>query len=84
MLGLYLYTLIISHKFYKMLSTLKQITLQKDLQNFVTNSVLWTTRKSTTTTKQKIKHENPGRSWESNPGPLAPKTDALQLHHRVN
>ena len=39
MLGLYLYTLIISHKSCKMLSILKKVTLQKDLQNFVTNNV---------------------------------------------
>jgi len=39
MLGLYLYTLIISHKFSKLLSILNKLTLQKDLQNFVTNSV---------------------------------------------
>ena len=39
MLGLYLYTLIISYKFCKMLIILNKLTLQKDLQNFVTNSV---------------------------------------------
>jgi len=39
MLGLYPYTLIISHKFCNMLSILNKLTLQKDLQNFVTNSV---------------------------------------------
>jgi len=38
----------------------------------------------TTTTQQKIKHKNPIRSWGLNPGPLAPKEDALPLHHRVN
>jgi len=31
--------------------------------------------------KQKIKHKNPCWSRESNPGPLAPKVDALPLHH---
>jgi len=40
--------------------------------------------KSTKTTKQKIKHKNPCRSRGLNPGPLAPKVDALPLHHRVN
>jgi len=40
--------------------------------------------KITTTTKQNIKHKNPCRSWEFNPGPLAPKADLLPLHHRVN
>ena len=27
--------------------------------------------KNTTTTKDKIKHKNPSRNWESNPGHLA-------------
>jgi len=39
MLGLYLYTLIISHKFGNMLSILNKLTLQKELQTFVTNNV---------------------------------------------
>ena len=39
MLGLYLYTLIISHKSCKMLSILNKLTLQRDLQNVVTNNV---------------------------------------------
>jgi len=39
MLGLYLYTLIISHKSCKMLSILNKLTLQKYLQNIVTNNV---------------------------------------------
>jgi len=34
MLGLYLYTLIISHKFCKLLSILNKLTLQKDMQHF--------------------------------------------------
>jgi len=85
MLGLYLYTRIISHTFRRMLSILNKLTLQEDLQNLVTNSVFWTKGKNTTTTtKQKIKHKNPCRSRELNPGPLAPKADALPLHHRVN
>jgi len=40
----------------------------------------WTKSKNTTT-KQKIKHKNPCRRLELNPGPLAPKADALPLHH---
>ena len=40
MLGRYLYTLIIGHKSCNMLSILNKLTLQKVLQNFVTNSVL--------------------------------------------
>ena len=50
--------------------------------NFVTNNVFWT--KNTTTTKQKIKHENPCLNRESNPEPLAPQLDALPLVHLVN
>ena len=42
---------------------------------------LWTKSKNTTTTtKPKIKPKN----LELNPGHLAPKADALPLHHRVN
>jgi len=44
----------------------------------------WTKSKNTTTTKQKIKHKNPCQSRGLNPGALAPKADALPLHHRVN
>jgi len=39
MLGLYLYTLIIGHKFCKMLSILKKLTLQKKFQSCVINNV---------------------------------------------
>ena len=38
-LGLYLYTFIISHKSCKMLSILNKLTLQKDFQTIVTNNV---------------------------------------------
>jgi len=41
-------------------------------------------KNTTTTTKQKIKHKNSCRSRGLNPGALAPKADALPLHHRVN
>jgi len=44
----------------------------------------WTKSKNTSTTKQNNKHKNPWQSQELNPGPLAPKVDALPLHHRVN
>jgi len=40
--------------------------------------------KNTTTTAQKIKHKNPCLSRGLNPGPLAPKADALPLPHRGN
>ena len=39
MLGLYLYTLIISHKSSSMLRILNKLTLYKELQTFVTNNV---------------------------------------------
>jgi len=84
MLGLYLYTLIISHKLCKMLSILNKLRLQKDLQNIVTIVCLWTKSKNTTTTKQKFKHKNPCRRRELNPEPLAPTADALLLHHPIN
>jgi len=32
----------------------------------------------------KIKHKIPCRNRELNPGHIAPKADALPLHHRVN
>jgi len=41
MLGLYLYTLIIGHKSCNMLSILNELTLQKELQTFVTNNVVF-------------------------------------------
>ena len=40
MLDLYLYILIIGHNSCNMLSILNKLTLQKDLQNYVTNNVL--------------------------------------------
>ena len=39
MLGLYLYTLIISHKSSNMLRILNKLALYKELQTFVTNNV---------------------------------------------
>ena len=41
MLGLYLYTLKIGHKFCNVLSTLNLLTLQKELHHVVTNNVFW-------------------------------------------
>ena len=40
MLGLYLYTLRIGHKSGNMFRILNKLTLQKELQHFVTNNVL--------------------------------------------
>jgi len=85
MLGLYHYALIIGHKSCSMWSILNKLTLQKELQTFVTNNVFLEKKESkNTTTKQKIQHKNPCRRREFNPGHLAPKADALPLHHRVN
>jgi len=39
MLGQYLYTLIIGHKSCNILSILNKLTVQKELQNYVTNNV---------------------------------------------
>jgi len=60
-----------------MLSILNKLILKKELLHFVTKS-------QNTTTKQKIKHENPCPSRELNPAPVAPQADALPLHHQVN
>ena len=85
MLGLYLYILLISHKSSNMLRILNKFTLNKEMQTSVTNNVFLDKKsKNTITTKQKIKHKNPWRSRGLNPGTLAPKADAVPLHHRVN
>ena len=60
MLGLYFYTLIISHKVCKMLSILKKLTLQKKLKIFVTNNVFFGPNGKNTLTEQKSNIENPG------------------------
>jgi len=71
-----------------MLSTciLNALILQKKYKNIVTNNVFWDQKQNKTQEQQnkKIKHKNPCRSQELNPGPLAPNADALPLHHRVN
>jgi len=61
MLGLYLYTLIIGHKSCNMSSILNKITLQKELQNFVTNNVFLDKQGKTQQQKppQQIKHTEP-------------------------
>ena len=84
MVGLYLYIFIIGHKSSNILSILKKLTLQKELQTCVTKMFLWTKSKNLTTAKLNIKHKNPCLSRELNPGPLAPKADELPLHHRIN
>jgi len=56
------------------------------LQTFATDNVFFDKKVKNTTTKKtkNIKHKNPCRSRGLNPGVVAPKEDALQLHHRVN
>ena len=87
MLGLYLYTLIIGHKSCNMLGILNKLILLKELQTIVINNVFLDKKVKTQQQQQqnkKIKHKNICRSRGLNPGPLAPKADALPLHHRVN
>ena len=55
MLGLYHYTLTISHKSCNMLSILNNLVLQKELQIVVTNNVFWT---KTKTQQQQNKKSN--------------------------
>jgi len=80
MLGLYLDTIITSHKFGILLSKPNELTVQKELQNVMTNNV-FLTKKSENKTKQKSKHKLPCQSRELNPGPLTTQSDALPLHH---
>ena len=50
----------------------------------MTNNGFQQKSKNTTTTKHKIKHENPCLNWESNPGPLAAQLNVLPVNHRVH
>ena len=80
MLGLYLYTLILGHKSCNMLNLFIKLTLQKELQSFVTNNVLWTKNNNTTTTT-KMKHKNllePGIEPETSCTPSRCLTPAPQ------
>ena len=86
MLSLHLYTFIIGHKSCNMLGILKQLHCKRNCK--VSCQIMCFRHKSknttTTTTRHKIKHKTPCRSRELNSGTLAPKADALPLHHRVN
>jgi len=74
-LGLYLDTLRNSHTF------CNELTLQKDLQNYITNNVFWTTSKN----QQQIKTANIKiLAKAGNLGLLTPKSCALPLDHRDN
>jgi len=51
----------------------------------VTNNVFFDKKvKTQQQQSKKMEHKNPCRIWGLNPGPLAPKADALPLHHLVN
>ena len=65
-----------------MLRILNTLTLQKELQNFMTNTVLDKKVKTQEQQYKKSKHKNPCQSRDLNPGPLAPQSDALPLDHR--
>ena len=85
MLGLYLYTLIIGHKSCKMLSILNKLTLQKELTNFVTKGVFLDKKRKINNNKSNKKSNIKSLAGDGHrTGPLAPKADALPLHHRVN
>ena len=76
MLGLYLYTLIISHKSCNMLSILNTLTFLQVLQHFVTNTfcnVFWTRSINATKNKNKKKHKNPCRKLNWTRDLLHPK-----------
>ena len=80
MLGLYFYTLLISHKSSNMLRILNKLTLYKELQTFVTNNVFLDKKVKTQQKTTKKTHTNPGIE----PGTSCTKADALPLHHRIN
>jgi len=67
-----------------MLSLVNKLTLQKKLQNVVTHYVFLDKKVKTQQQQQQIKHKNPCRRRELNPGPFPLKADASPLHHRVN
>jgi len=76
----YLYTLIIGHKSFNMLSILNKLTLQRKLHKFVTKCVL---DRKVRTKQQQQKHKNHCWSRELNSGPLASKASAPLCQLRV-
>ena len=54
MLGLYLYTLIIGHKSCNILSIQNKLKMQKELQTFVTNNVVFFDKKVKTQQSQNV------------------------------
>jgi len=81
---LYLETRILGRKCRNMLSIVNELTLQKELQHFVTKKCFFLQKSKNTTTKHKLKHKNPCRSRKSNAGRLAPQSDALPLYQWCN
>jgi len=68
-----------------MLSLLNKLTLQKKLQNCVTNNVFLDKKVKAQQQQNKKSNIKPlAGAWKLNLGPLAPKADVLPLHHRVN
>ena len=73
MLGLYLFTLIISQEICSMLSIRNVLTLHEELQNFMKIMYLWT-KISQQKQKRKNANKHPCQSRNSSPGPLAPQS----------
>jgi len=65
------------------LSTPNEIGLQKEWQHFMTNNV-FDQNVYHNKTKLESKHKNSGRTCKSNPGHLAPQSDAFPLGPRAN
>ena len=64
-----------------MLSILYEITLEKELQNSMTNNVFWDKQVIPQLQQNKKANKNPCQSQESKPGTLASQSDALPLEH---
>jgi len=57
----------------------KKISIAKEIANVCDKQCSFGQKKYK---HKKVKHKKPFRSRELNPGALAPKADALSLHHR--
>jgi len=66
--------------------SINELTLQKKLQHFMTIYVFRTNKSKHNNNLPKRKHRNAYHtlSWESNPGPFGPQSDALPLDQRDN
>jgi len=84
MLGLYLYTLKISHKSCNMSKVLNTLALQKGIANLCDKYCVFGQILKTQQQQLKKPHKNPCLSRGLNLGHLACKADALPLHQRVN